>query len=233
MLPTGPVPAVAACPVSGSIVAQPPVPVPPVPVPGDPDPGVFSRFSASAALISGYAGPLTGAFDGPLPPLSRPSAPIRSPVVQPYVGSPPTFGSAFTTRTEPSTRPASSFAPLSPSAFSTGAAAASAACSLTAFPPPASAGPAVAQLFPRGQSSVPPLPYRVNVQLPGACLGTCSSGPEPSLAAPTFQSVPTSRGVPGTPSAPASRATSAALTVPSARYTGAVFGGAGKVPSAR
>ena len=53
----------------------------------------------------------------------RPSAPTWTPVVQPYVGSPPTTGSAFTTRTAPMSWLASSFASSWPSAFSTGAAA--------------------------------------------------------------------------------------------------------------
>ncbi len=108
-----------------------------MPVLPAPSPALFSCSSTSPALITGYSAPFVRLFNCPLPPTSRPSGPIWSPVAQPYVGSPPTFGSAFTTRTAPISWRASSSASPWPTAFSTGAAASFAAFSLTAdsWPP--------------------------------------------------------------------------------------------------
>ncbi len=83
------------------------------------------------------------------------------------------------------------------------------------------------------QLSLPPRPYCAKVQVPGACLLTWSTGPEPSLVTPAFQAGPSTRGLPGRPSASASRATSASVTVPDARYTGAEPGPFGSFPAAR
>lgn len=161
-----------------------------------------------------------------MPPTTWPSAPTWIPVDQPYVGSPPTTGSALTTRTVPITWRASSAASSWPSAFSTGAAAFFAAASLTAesapLPPPVPRSlplplplpPPLGQLLPFRQLSPPgDGPNRANVQVAGACLVTRSTGPEPSFSVPTFHAVSSDRGVPVTPSASASRATSAAVTL--------------------
>ncbi len=77
---------------------------------------------------------MTGAFTRPLPPTTSPHASTTIPVVQPYVGSPPTSGAAFTARRAPMTWLASSLASSWPSAFSTGAAAFFAAASPTGVP---------------------------------------------------------------------------------------------------
>ena len=120
---------------------------------------------------------------------------------------------------------ASSFASSWPTALRTGAAAFLATASLTGSPP--SAEPPDAQTSTFWQLSVPGV-YRLNVHVPGACLFTWSTGPEPSPAAPTCQASPSAVGLPSTPSAFASRATSAAVTSPLTEYTGAEPG-----PSAR
>lgn len=108
-----------------------------------------------------------------------------------------------------------------------------AAFSLTGDPVPPGATSLLEHTVVLWQLSVPPEPYLAKVQVPGACLFTRSSGPEPSPSEPTFQAVPSACGVPATPSAFASRATSAADTVPFARWTAAVSGPSGSLPAAR
>ncbi|MGW1927553.1 hypothetical protein ACWCQ0_54195 [Streptomyces massasporeus] len=84
----------------GGAVGQRPTPIGPVPFASS-----FSPASAFAAPITGYTAPSAGSFSVPLPATARPSRAMCSPVDQPYVGSPPTTGSALTTRTEPFTTP--------------------------------------------------------------------------------------------------------------------------------
>ncbi len=159
-------------------------------------------------------------------PTTSPEAPTTTPVVQPYVGSPPTSGSAFTTRLPPVIRLASSFASSCPAAFSTGAAAFLAAASLTTGPSPPD-GLQVAPL----QLSVPGV-FRLNVHDPGAARSTRSVGPEPSCP-PIRQAPPCATGLPSSPSAFASVRTCCSVISPRARYTGAEPGPSGSAPAAR
>ncbi len=145
------------------------------------------------------------------------------------MGSPPTTGSALTTRWEPMIWLASIFASSCPSAFSTGAAAFFAAATLTGAP--AGAIGSCTQTVTFLQSSVPGA-YRLNVQLPGASLFTCRVGPEPSFPPPTRQVRPSATGVPSTPSAWASRATRSLPTSAPGAYTGAEPGPSGSSPAA-
>ena len=159
--------------------------------------------------MTGYVSLFTGVFNWPLPPTTWPSGPIWRPVDQPYVGSPPTFGSAFTTRTASMSWLASSFASSWPTALRTGVAAFFAASTLTgSVPAPLASVPAplavpLAHTVVLLQLSVPGA-KRLNVQVPGAFLFTRRPGPEPSLVAPTIQASPSAFGVPSTPRALAS-----------------------------
>ncbi|CAM5713589.1 hypothetical protein SGLAM104S_00848 [Streptomyces glaucescens] len=209
---------------SGTGLAQPPMPTR---WPGSW--AAFSRSSVRRASSTGYVAPFTGVFSWPLPVTTSPCALTVSPVGQPYVGSPPTTGSAVTTRSAPFTWEASTRAESWPSAFSTGAAALRAAASPTGSTD-GDAG-ALAQTVTLSQSSVPGA-YRWNVQVPGACRFTWRLGPWPSLPDPTFQACPSATGVPSTPSAAASRVTSASVTSPFAQYTGAEPGPFRSAPDA-